>query len=391
MRKICIVTGSRAEYGLTSKLIRKIYESDRTHLQLIATNMHLSPIYGNTYLEIEKDGIIIDRKIPIIDKTGSNDAKAILKSMSKEIAGLADAYEELKPDLLFLVGDRYEMLVAAVAALIEKIPVAHFGGGNVTEGAFDDSIRHSITKMSHLHFVSTEKYRKRVIQLGELPERVFNYGSLGVENVTSMPLMLKEEVEESINFKIDENTVLATYHPVTLSENRISEDIDAFLTAISETPNLRVIFTMPNSDTGGEIIAAAIQTFVDNAPDRYCVYKSLGIKRYLSAMKYSRSVIGNSSSGIAETPSFHKPTLNIGDRQKGRVAAASVVNCETDKNSIKEGLKKVLSDEFARIASTVENPYEKPHIVDSIFETLSTYSLDHLIKKPFYDLPIWNA
>lgn len=391
MRKICVVTGSRAEYGLTSRLIRKIYDSDRTKLQLIVTNMHLSPIYGNTYLEIEKDGISIDKKIPIIDAVGSNDAKAILKSMSKEIAGLADAYEELQPDLIFLVGDRYEMLVAAIAALIEKIPVAHFGGGNVTEGAFDDSIRHSITKMSHLHFVSTEKYRKRVIQLGELPDRVFNYGSLGVENVTTMSLMSKEEVEESIKFKIDENTVLATYHPVTLSESSIAEDIDAFLTAISETPNLRVVFTMPNSDTGGEIIAAKIQSFVDNDPNRYCVYKSLGVKRYLSVMKYSRAVIGNSSSGIAEAPSFHKPTLNIGDRQKGRVAAKSVINCETDKNSIKNGLCKVLSDEYAEIADKVENPYEKPHIVDSIFETISTYPLEHLIKKTFYDLPIWNT
>lgn len=391
MRKICVVTGSRAEYGLTSKLIRKIHESDKTKLQLIVTNMHLSPIYGNTYLEIENDGIPIDKKIPIIDETGANDAKAILVSMAKELPGLAEAYEELKPDLLFLVGDRYEMLCAAVAGLIMKIPVAHFGGGNVTEGAFDDAIRHSITKMSHLHFVSTEKYRRRVIQLGELPERVFNYGSLGVENVTTMPLMLKEEVEKSIGLTIDNNTVLATYHPVTLSETNLIEDIDAFLSAIKEFPYLKVIFTMPNSDTGGEIIAAKIQDFVASAPEKYRVFKSLGVKRYLSVMKYSRAVIGNSSSGIAETPSFHKPTLNIGDRQKGRVAADSVVNCNVDKKSIVEGLQKVLSDEYAEIAKHVDNPYEKPHIVDSIFDTISTYPLDHLIKKPFYDLPTWNV
>ncbi len=391
MRKICVVTGSRAEYGLTSKLIRKIYESDKTQLQLIATNMHLSPIYGNTYQEIENDGIPIDKKIPIIDEVGSNDAKAILLSMSKELPGLADAYDDLKPDLLFLVGDRYEMLCAAAAALIMKIPVAHFGGGNVTEGAFDDAIRHSITKMSHLHFVSTEKYRKRVIQLGELPERVFNYGSLGVENVTSMPLMDKAEVEKSIDFIIDENTVLATYHPVTLSETSLVEDIDSFLGAIKEFPDLKVIFTMPNSDTGGEVIADKIQEFVNSDSNHYRVFKSLGVKRYLSVMKYSRAVIGNSSSGIAETPSFHKPTLNIGDRQKGRVAADSVVNCNVDKESIVEGLRKVLSDEYAEIAKNAENPYEKPHIVDSIFETISTYPLEHLIKKPFYDLPIWNV
>lgn len=391
MRKICVVTGSRAEYGLSSKLIRKIYESDKTRLQLIATNMHLSPIYGNTYQEIESDGIPIDKKIPIIDETGSNDAKAILISMSKELPGLAEAYDELKPDLLFLVGDRYEMLCAAAAALIMKIPVAHFGGGNVTEGAFDDAIRHSITKMSHLHFVSTEKYRKRVIQLGELPERVFNYGSLGVENVTCMPLMDKLEVEKSIEFSIDENTVLATYHPVTLSETSLVEDIDAFLGAVKEFPNLKVVFTMPNSDTGGEIIANKIQEFANSAPNQYRVFKSLGVKRYLSVMKYSRAVIGNSSSGIAETPSFHKPTLNIGDRQKGRVAADSVVNCNVDKESIVEGLRKVLSDEYAEIAKKVDNPYEKPHIVDSIFETISTYPLEHLIKKPFYDLPTWNV
>lgn len=391
MRKICVVTGSRAEYGLTSKLIRKIFESNKTQLQLIATNMHLSPKYGNTYLEIENDGIPIDKKIPILDESGANDAKALLLSMSRELPGLAEAYDELKPDLLFLVGDRYEMLCAAVAALIMKIPVAHFGGGNVTEGAFDDAIRHSITKMSHLHFVSTEKYRKRVIQLGELPDRVFNYGSLGVENVTSMPLMDKSEIEKSIDFTIDENTVLATYHPVTLSETNLVEDIDAFLNAINFFPNLKVIFTMPNSDTGGEIIASKIQQFANASPDRYRVFKSLGVKRYLSVMKYSRAVIGNSSSGIAETPSFHKPTLNIGDRQKGRVYAGSIVNCNVDKQSIVEGLKKVLSEEFAEIAKKVVNPYEKPHIVDSIFETISTYPLDHLIKKSFYDLPIWNA
>lgn len=385
MRKICVVTGTRAEYGLLSRLIRMIDESEKTQLQLLATNMHLSPTYGETYKEIEADGFKIDRKIPIIEE-GKNDAVATLKSMAKAVAGFADAFNELKPDIVALLGDRYEILAAAEAALIEKIPIAHIHGGEVTEGAYDDAIRHSITKMSHLHFPSIEPYRKRIIQMGENPERVFTVGAIGVENIKRIPLLSKTEAEQSIGFALDKNTILVTYHPVTLGPDSMKRDIDAFISLLEERKDLRIIFTMPNSDNGSEVIVDAINEFVNNNKDRAVAFKSLGLKRYLSVMKEVGAVVGNSSSGIVEVPSFGIPTLNIGDRQKGRLAAESVVNCGTDKESIKSGLNKVLSTDFQNFCKTVENPYGKENTAEEIFKVISSYPLDNIIQKHFYDL-----
>lgn len=385
MRKICVVTGTRAEYGLLSRLIRMINESERTQLQLIATNMHLSPTYGETYKEIEADGFKIDRKLPIIEE-GKNDTVATLKSMAKAVAGFADAYNELKPDMIVVLGDRYEILAAAIAALIEKIPIAHIHGGEVTEGAYDDAIRHSITKMSHLHFPSIEPYRKRIIQMGEDPERVFTVGAIGVENIKRIPLLSKEETEQSIGFALDKNTILATYHPVTLGPDSMKRDIDDFISVLDDNKYLRIIFTMPNSDNGSEVIVDAIYKFVCNNKNRAVAFKSLGLKRYLSVMKEVGAVVGNSSSGIVEVPSFGVPTLNIGDRQKGRLAAESVVNCGTDKESIRDGLSKVLSTEFQDFCKTVENPYGKENTAEEIFKVISSYPLDNIIQKHFYDL-----
>ena len=390
MRRICAVTGTRAEYGLLNRLLHMIKDSEETELCLIATNMHLSPFYGNTYKEIENDGFTIDIKIPILEE-GKDDSNTTLKSMSKAIAGFADAFNQLKPDLVLLLGDRFEILSAAIAALISKLPIAHIGGGNVTEGAYDDAIRHSITKMSSLHFVSTETYRKRVIQLGEQPEHVFNFGSIGIENILRAPLLRKEELEESLNFKIDKNTILVTYHPVTLSANNVIEDINALLNALDVRKDLRIIFTMPNSDTGGRAIMDAISSYVENNPERACVFKSLGFKRYLSCMKYISAVVGNSSSGIVEATSFHIPTLNIGDRQKGRITADSVFCCSDDSQSILEGFEAIFSDKFQQIVKKSVNPYEKPNIVKSIFDVIKSYPLDNIIKKEFYNLPGWNA
>lgn len=386
MRKICVVTGTRAEYGLLCRLMRLIQESPNTQLQVIATNMHLSPKYGNTYQEIEKDGFTIDRKIPIIDESAPDNAVTTVKSMAAALTGFAEAYAELKPDMVVVLGDRYEILAAAEAALIERIPIAHLHGGEVTEGAYDDAIRHSITKMSHLHFTSTEEYRKRVIQLGEQPERVFYVGAPGVENIKKFPLMSKEEVEESVNFKLDENTILVTYHPVTLGEHTAEKDIKEFIGALVERKDLRVFFTMPNSDTGSQAIVDAINEFVANNPDRAIAYKSLGIKRYLSVMKYAGAVVGNSSSGLLEVPSFGIPTLNIGDRQKGRMAADSVYNCETDKESILKGLDVVMSSVFKKKAKETHNPYEKANTSEEVFKVISTYPLEQLKQKQFYNL-----
>ena len=386
MRKICVVTGTRAEYGLLSRLMRLIQESPDTQLQVIATNMHLSPKYGNTYLYIEHDGFKIDHKIPIIDENAKDDAVATVKSMAKALSGFAEAYNELKPDLVLVLGDRYEILAAAEAAMIERIPIAHIHGGEVTEGAYDDAIRHSITKMSHLHFTSTEEYRKRVIQLGEQPERVFNVGALGVENIKKLPLMSKEEIENEIDFKIDGNTILVTYHPVTLGSRTAKDDIEDFIAALDERKDLRVIFTMPNSDTGSQFIVDAINGFVERNKERAKSFKSLGAVRYLSVMQQAAAVVGNSSSGLLEVPSFGIPTLNIGDRQKGRIAAESVLNCAPDMKSVLEGLDTVLSGQFRQLAYIVRNPYEKENTAEVIFKVISTYPLEGLKQKHFYDI-----
>ncbi len=385
MRKICVITGTRAEYGLLSRLMRMIQDDKDTRLQIVVTNMHLSPKFGNTYKEIENDGFNIDYKVPIIDENSVDNAETTVKSMAKALSGFADAYHELKPDMIVLLGDRYELMAAAEAALIMRIPIAHIHGGEVTQGAYDDAIRHSITKMSHLHFTSTEEYKNRVIQLGEQPDRVFNVGSLGVENVKKLPLMEKEEIEAEIGFAINKNTILVTYHPVTLGCRTVRDDIEDFISALEERKDLRIIFTMPNSDTGGQFIVKAIDDFVSRNAARTKAYKSLGVVRYLSVMRQVAAVVGNSSSGLLEAPSFGIPTLNIGDRQRGRVAANSVYDCAPDKNSIIKGLDYILSDKFRKLAYTVRNPYEKENTAEEIFKVISNYPLECLGQKFFYD------
>lgn len=386
MRKICVITGTRAEFGLLSGLMRIIQRSETTTLQVVATNMHLSERYGNTYREIEEAGFTIDYKVPILDDNAKDDANATIQSMSKALVGFASAYDALQPDLIVVLGDRFEILAAVETALIKQIPVAHIHGGELTFGAYDDAIRHSITKMSHLHFTSTEAYRMRVIQLGEQPDKVFAVGALGVENIKKVPLMSKEETEQSIQFAIDEQTLLITYHPVTLSESNPLDDINALFDALDEHPKLRVIFTMPNSDTGGKVIANAIEQYAERNADRVQAYKSLGMRRYLSVMKYCAAVVGNSSSGIVETPSFHIPTLNIGTRQEGRIAAQSVYNCSTDKASISARLEYILSPEFRNVVAQATNPYDKEGTAQAIFDIISKYPLEGIIQKHFYDL-----
>lgn len=383
MRKICFVTGTRAEYGLLSRLMRLVKEDKGLQLQVIATNMHLMPEYGETYKEIEKDGFTIDKKVYMLKP--SDDAHGIILSMAEEMQGMNDALSELKPDILVLLGDRYEILVAAQVALIHRVPIAHIHGGEVTEGAFDDAIRHSVTKMSSLHFTSCEEYRHRVIQMGEQPSRVFDVGSLGVENIKAVPLMTKDELEASLDFKIDTQTILVTYHPVTLGGDP-AKDIREFLDALDRFKDLKVIFTMPNSDTGRDAIALAVENYVKNHSNRAKAYTSLGLKRYLSTLQFVKAAVGNSSSGIIEVPSFGIPTLNIGDRQKGRLASKSVVNCGTSKNEVIAGLKLCLSEEMQKAAKTYENPYAKPDTANLIYQELKYVELAGLNLKTFYDL-----
>lgn len=383
MRKICFVTGTRAEYGLLSRLMRLVKEDKDLQLQVIATNMHLMPEYGETYKEIEKDGFTIDKKVYM--HKPSDDAHGIISSMAEEMQGMNDALSELKPDILVLLGDRYEILVAAQVALIHRIPIAHIHGGEVTEGAFDDAIRHSVTKMSSLHFTSCEEYRHRVIQMGEQPSRVFDVGSLGVENIKAVPLMPKDELEASLDFKIDTQTILVTYHPVTLGGDP-AKDIREFLDALDQFKDLKVIFTMPNSDTGRDAIALAVENYVEKHSNIAKAYTSLGLRRYLSTLQFVKAAVGNSSSGIIEVPSFGIPTLNIGDRQKGRLASKSVVNCGTSKDEVIVGLKLCLSEEMQKAAKTYENPYAKPDTANLIYQELKNVELAGLNLKTFYDL-----
>ena len=383
MRKICFVTGTRAEYGLMCRLMRLVANDADLQLQVVATNMHLLPEYGETYREIEKDGFVIDAKVPM--RKPSDNASGVVTSMAEEMAGMSRAFASLCPDLIVLLGDRYEILVAAEVALIHRIPVAHIHGGEVTEGAFDDAIRHAVTKMSALHFTSCEAYRRRVIQMGEQPERVFNVGSPGVENVKQVPLMSKSEIEQSIGFSLDGETIVATYHPVTLGGDP-ARDIHEFLAALSAFDSLRVVFTMPNSDTGRDVIAQAITAYVDSHQSTARAFASLGLRRYLSVVRYAKAAVGNSSSGIIEVPSFGIPTLNIGDRQKGRITSESVVNCGTSKDEIIAGLRCCLSPQMQLTAQTAVNPYDKAGTAATILDTLKRADLDALRTKHFYDL-----
>ncbi len=392
MRKICIVTGTRAEWGLLTRLAGFIAADPELQLQIVATNMHLSPKYGETYKEIEVDGFTIDYRVPMIDDLHpATDASTTVREMSRGLEGFARAYDALKPDLIVVLGDRYEILAAVEAALIFRIPVAHLHGGEITEGAYDDAIRHAITKMSHLHFTSTEAYRQRVIQLGESPDRVFHVGAIGVDNVRRIPLWSQAQTEESLGgFPLDRQTLLVTYHPVTLDSESPEAQIEALLGALDDTmrtrAGVRVIFTMPNSDTGSRIIADRIEQWCA-APDRKsrCVwFTSLGLKRYLSVLQYIGGVVGNSSSGILEVPSFHIPTLDIGDRQRGRIAAASVVHCGTTQEEIIEKLSLLLS---GQIDASGPNPYDRPDTARRIYETIkhAVGSIDP--QKHFHDLP----
>ena len=382
MRKICVVTGSRAEYGILRGLMKAIKDAPDLTLQVIATNQHLSKLQGETYKEIERDGFTIDYKVYMADDEAPDNANTTAKAVSRGVSGFADAYDALRPDMLMILGDRYEMLAVASTALIYKLPIAHLHGGEITEGAFDDAIRHAITKMSHLHFTSTETYRKRVIQLGEQPERVFNVGALGVENVLKNEFISKEKVEQSLNFQMTDKCFLCTYHPVTLSNMSSETQVMELLEALDVFKDYHIIFTYSNSDTSSHIIIKRIQEYVDNNQGRCMFIPSLGQRRYFSVLKYVTAVIGNSSSGIIEVPSFGIPTLDIGDRQKGRIAADSVIHCGYSAEEIQEGLKKVVVYGHKSIV----NPYYKEGTCDAILNVIKTFPLDSLVQKHFYDL-----
>jgi len=383
MKKICVVTGTRAEYGLLRWVMEGIRQSPELELQLVVTGMHLSPEFGMTVEAIEVNGFKIDRKVEML--LSSDTAVGVTKSMGLGMIGFADALAELKPDLMLVLGDRYEIFAAAVSAMIARIPVAHLHGGERTEGALDEAIRHSITKMSHLHFVAADEYRQRVIQLGEQPEHVFNVGGLGIDNILRLNLLARDELEAALDFKLAKRNLLVTFHPVTLEQNTSAQQVDELLAALSELRDTGLIFTMPNADTEGRVLFRKIEDFCACHPQARA-YTSLGQLRYLSCIKHVDGVVGNSSSGLAEVPSFKKGTINIGDRQRGRLRAASVIDCEPDRNSIYQALKRLYSPEFEAILSVVENPYGNGGASEAIVRRLESQSLNNLLKKRFCDL-----
>lgn len=385
MRRICVFTGTRAEYGQMSNLFRMIDNDPNLQLQVIATNMHLSPEFGMTYKEIEADGFKIDKKVEML--LSSDTANGTVKSMGLAAIGFADAIEDLKPDLAIILGDRYEMLVAAESCLIYKIPIAHIAGGEITEGAYDDSIRHCITKLSHLHFTSTNEYRNRVIQLGENPERVYYVGALGVSSIKKEHIMSLSDLEASLNFRLGSKFLLVTFHPVTMEDSTAEQQCDSLLSALSEINNeYQLLFTLPNSDTNGRIIIKKINDYVSRNSDKAFAITSLGRKRYYSALKYTTAVVGNSSSGLVEAPSFSIPTLNIGNRQQGRTRGESVIDVPATLEHIREGLKIAISEEFIAKCKTAVNPYERANTLETIFNTIKSYPLDGITKKTFYNL-----
>lgn len=384
MRKICIITGARSEYGLLRRVMQGIMDDPDLTLQIIATGMHLSPEFGLTYQEIERDGFQIDRKVEML--TSSDTSVGIAKSMGLGLIGFADALSELQPDLIVILGDRFEIFSAVSAALVARIPVAHLHGGETTEGAFDEALRHSITKMSHLHFVAAESYRQRVIQLGEQPNRVFTVGGLGVDNIKALRLLNREELEKSLNFKLGCKNLLITFHPVTLEIATAESQFAELLAALSMLEDTNLIFTMPNSDSNSRILIEMINRFVDQHQNS-CAHTSLGQHRYLSCLAHVDGVVGNSSSGLLEAPSLRKGTINIGDRQRGRLQAESVINCEPICDSISKALKLLYSKDFQSRLPNVISPYGDGGASAKVIKILKQFPRIEGTKKVFYDLP----
>lgn len=382
--KICVATGTRAEYGLLRPLMKAIKNEPNWQLQILATGAHLSPEFGLTYHEIEKDGFSIDKKVEML--LSSDTSTSIVKSMGLGMLGFSDALQDLAPDLLIILGDRYEMLALASSALIFTIPMVHIHGGEVTEGAYDDAIRHSITKMSNLHFASTEEYKSRIIQLGEEPRFVHQVGALGLDSVKQLPLLGKDELEKELDFKFKKYNYQVTFHPTTLDKESPEKQFQILLNAVDKQEDSFFIFTKANADTGGRIINRMIDEYVSRNPEKAKAFTSLGNLRFLSFIQFCDAVVGNSSSGIIEVPSFKTATINIGDRQKGRVQAESIINTTVSEIEILQAFEKTKSKEFKEIMKHSVNPYGDGESTKKIMEVLRKVNLHDFGTKKFYDL-----
>lgn len=382
--KICVVSGTRAEYGLLYWTMKAIQDNSNLELSVCVTGMHLSPEFGLTYKQIESDGFQIDGKIEML--VSSDTSVGISKSIGLGLIGFADFFERTKPDWILVLGDRFEIFAAVTAAMIARIPVAHCHGGEATEGLIDEAIRHSITKMSHLHFTSTSEYRNRVIQLGEQPDCVFHIGALGIENINRLNLLNKEEFESSIDFKLSSLNFLVTFHPVTLDNASAEQQFVELLEALSVFTEAKIIITKPNADHDGRVIIQMIDEFVSRNPTNVISFISLGQIRYLSAIRHCQVVIGNSSSGLIEVPSFKKPTVNIGDRQQGRIESKSVISCKPAKKSILDAINIALSEDFQSQLPNIKNPYGEGNSSIKILDTILSKPVHNILKKKFYNI-----
>lgn len=383
--KICVMTATRAEYGLLSPIIKKLNTDKEFDVRVVVTGAHLSPEFGMTVHEIEDDGVPIDKKIEIL--MSSDTSVAISKSMGLAMISFGEYFEESKPGALLVLGDRYETLAVCVAAMNARVPIIHLHGGETTEGAVDEAVRHAITKMSYLHFTSTEAYRKRVIQLGESPDRVFSVGAMGVENTLHVPLLSKTELEDSLGCCLGEHYAVGTFHPVTLENQSAEEQTLELMSVIESRPELVFLFTKANADNNGRIINRLLEEYSSKLSNLF-VYDSLGLKRYLSAVKNAEFVIGNSSSGLLEVPSFGIPTINIGDRQKGRIQGETIINCEPIADDISRSIELALSSEFRKQIQNAVNPYGDGNTSDKIIRITKEMFSDGRVdlKKKFFDV-----
>lgn len=382
--KIAIATGTRADWGLLSPIAQLLKAQKDVEVAIIATNMHLDPRFGNTIDEIISDGFTPASKVKM--NVASNSEADTARSMAKCLSGMVDAFESIKPDCIIILGDRYEMLATASAATVMRIPIIHIAGGEISEGAIDDCIRHAITKLSALHLTATEEYRQRVIAMGEQPDRVINTGAIGVYNIMQLPLMSKEKLEKSIGCKINKRTLLVTMHPTTIDPTPSSTVMGELFKAL-DAHDGNVIITYPNNDARGAEIISLIDDYQRRNKDKVTVIPSLGRLRYLSALQFAGAVAGNSSSGIVEVPSMHIPTVNIGIRQKGRLASKSVINCGNSTQEIISAIHFALSEEGQDTARSAENPYYKPNTLHAIVNSILSISISDLKTKKFYDIP----
>ena len=386
MKRICIVTATRAEYGLLKNIIGKFVQYDDLDICIVATGMHLEKRFGETWREIEADGYTINEKLPIIEHTDT--PRDISNTMAKGLISFATYFERVQPDMLIVLGDRYEMVSVCIAAMNQRIPIAHLYGGETTEGAYDEAFRHAITKMSYLHFTALEEYRRRIIQLGEAPERVFNVGSMGVENIITQPLLTKEELSEELNIDLNKSYAVVTFHPVTLENSTTVFQIDELLAVIDQMPFLQFIITKANADTEGELINEMFAQYVLKHQKRVFLVDSLGTIKYLSALKYADFVIGNSSSGIMEAPVFRIPTINIGDRQRGRIRPDSVIDCQPMRIDILRAIQFAKTKKFKDCLASFQNPYysecTSQRITQIVYDFVMKQTID--LKKKFYDI-----